>query len=456
MERRIIKNTTAYVGDTFERKDMVDILIEDGKIAAICPNLSADNAEQVDGSNFFVTPGFVNAHFHPSQQLNRALGVGLSHDDQMDLYHGTSKIKDSQDSCWLSYLAVLEGLKAGTTCFYSVGSNIDTQMDVYNRLGIRAACTLFPKDIAPDGKDLNVRAKIWKTDERLKKAEELHNNYHSELVRIHFGVTNVRYASDKLILGMVELADKYDVYFHMHAAESKEYVQKVQKRTGHSPIEHLYKIEALSRRVSLAHAVHITPFEIEYLADAHAHVVHCPRSNSYLGVGVCSVKDLLESGVNVALGTDAATNNNSNEVRGEAHAAFDKMADKYQDASVVDYKTLFRMLTINGARAMGLERDIGTIEPGKKADLVLWSKNDLPFIPGFNHIADLVFSDSCKAHTVYIGGKRVLYNYTATRVDEEKIKSCAREIIERYYNAVRLTLSQTPLNSVCKDAAGFM
>ena len=430
----LIKNTTAYIGSTFERQDGVSLLIEDGRIIAIAPKLNADDAEQIDGSNFFITPGFINAHFHPSQQLNRALGVGLNHDEQMDLLHATDQIKDPQDSYWLSYIAILEGLKAGTTCFYSVGSNIDTQFEVYKTLGVRAACTLIPKDIASDEKPCSVRARTWETRERLEKAENLHKSFHSELVRVHFGVTNVRYASDELILGMLELAEKYNVYFHMHAAESIEYVESVQKRTGQRPIEHLYKIGALNNRVSLAHAVHLAPHEIEYLAAANTHIIHCPRSNSYLGVGVCPVKDLLNSNINVALGSDAAINNNSNEVRGEARAAYDKMADQNKNTGIVDYMTLFQMLTINGARAMGIENDVGTIDIGKRADLVLWSKDDFPFIPGFNHIADLIFTDSCRAHTVYVEGEKVLNNYVSTKIDEIELKRRARAIANKYYS----------------------
>ena len=431
----LIENTTIYKGDTFERQDDVNLLIEKGKIVDIASKLQVDDAQKIDGRNFFITPGFVNSHFHPSQQLNRALGVGLSHDAQMDLLHATDQIKDTQDAYWLSYIAALEGLKAGTTCFYSVGSNIDTQFEVYKTLGVRAACTLIPKDITHNEKTSDVRARIWETKERLKKAEELHKSFHSELVRVHFGVVNVRYASDQLILGMLELAHKYNVFFQMHAAESNEYVENVLKRTGHRPVEHMFKIGALNERVSLAHAVHLNQHEIEYLADSGAHVIHCPRSNSYVGVGVCPVKDLINSNVNVALGSDAAINNNSNEVRGEAHAAYDKMADKYQDAGVLGYLTLFRMLTINGARAMGIEKSIGTIEIGKRADLVLWSKDDLPFIPGFNHIADLIFTDSCRAHTVFIDGQKVLHNYKSTKVDEYELIKRSRAISDKYYSA---------------------
>ena len=438
----IIKNTTVYVGDNFDRYDDVDILIHGDTIDRIDKNIKSPKAKNINGKDFFVTPGFVNAHFHPSQQLNRALGVGLSHDQQMDLLHATDKIKKPSDKYWLSYMAVLEALKAGTTCFYSVGSEIDTQVKIYNNLGIRAACTLVPKDIAAEEKKEKIRAHIWETEERLKTAERLHRKHHSDLVRVHFGVVNVRYASDKLILGMQDLAEKYDVYFHMHAAEGNVYVDRVRERTGHRPVEHLYKIGALNYRVSLAHMTKLTKKEIKYLAMSNAHVVHCPRANSYVASGICPVKELLDAGVNVALGSDAAINNNSNEVRGDAHAAFDKLVDRYGRADVIDYLTLFRMLTINGAKAMGLGDIVGTIDVGKKADLVLWSKNDLPFIPGFNHLADLIFTDSCKAHTVFIDGKKVLKEYKVTKMDEEKLKQRAKQIAKRYYKLFEKEVSK--------------
>jgi len=433
----IIRNTTVYVGDKFDRYDNVDILIAGANIKKIDKGIKSPKAKIIDGRDFFVTPGFVNAHFHPSQQLNRALGVGLSHDQQMDLLHATDKVKKPEDKLWLSYMAVLEGLKSGTTCFYSVGSEIETQAKVYNDLGIRAACTLISKDIEAEEKKKEVRAEIWETKERLDTAEKLHKKYHSDLVRVHFGAVNVRYCSDELILGMQKLAEKYNVYFHMHCAEGDIYVQKVVERTGHRPVEHLHKIGALNHRVSLAHMTKLTNEEIGYLAKAGAHVVHCPRANSYVAVGVCPVKELLDAGVNVALGSDAAINNNSNEVRGEAHAAFDKIADRYEKADAIDYLTLFRMLTINGAKAMGLEKQIGTIEEGKRADIVLWSKNELPFIPGFNHLADLIFTDSCMAHTVFINGKKVLANHKITTMDEEKLKQQAKKIASRYYSSFK-------------------
>ncbi len=438
----IIKNTTAYIGKKLERYDNVDILIENDRIAKIGKNIRSKKAKKLDGKEFFITPGFVNAHFHPSQQFNRALGVGLSHAKQMDLLHSMSKIKRPSDRFWMSYIAVLEGLKAGTTCFYSVGSEIETQAKVYKDLGIRAACTLVPKDIVAKEKKSATRAITWETEERIKRAEELHNKYHSDLVRVHFGVVNVRYCSDQLIKGMLNLAEKYDVYFHMHAAEGDVYVNAVKERTGHRPVEHLHKIGALNHRVSMAHMTKLTKKEIGYLAKAKAHVVHCPRANAYVAAGICPVKDLMDSGVNVALASDAAINNNSNEVRGDAHAAFDKIADKYEKADLIDYLDLFKMLTINGAKAMGLEEDIGTIDVGKKADLVLWNKNDLPFIPGFNHLADLIFTDSCKAHTVYVNGKKVLSNYKAAMMNEEALKKKVRQIGKRYYSLFEKKVSK--------------
>ena len=433
----LIKNTTAYIGENFERYNNIDILIEEDSVSKIGKGITSKDSTIVDGSNFFITPGFINTHFHASQQLNRALGVGLNHDQQMDLLHATDNIKKDTDKYWMSYIAILEGLKAGTTCFYSVGSEIKTAVKAYNNLGVRAACTLISKDIIAESKKSQIRAKTWETQERLNFAEKTHKKYHNDLVRVHFGAVNVRYCSDKLILGMQKLAEKYDVGFHMHAAEGDDYVNHVKERTGSRPIEYLNKIGALNPRVSLAHMTKLTDEEISYLSKSGAHVVHCPRANSYVSVGICPTKKLIDAGVNVALGSDAAINNNSNEVRGEARAAYDRMSDISGKANVVNYIQLFKMLTINGAKAMGLEKKIGTIEEGKKADLVMWSKNDLPFIPGFNHLADLIFTESGKAHTIYINGRVVLENYQLITMDEQELKSKAIAISKRYYKAFK-------------------
>jgi 5-methylthioadenosine/S-adenosylhomocysteine deaminase len=430
----VVKKTTAFVGPRYIRRDKVDILIEGDRVVRLEADVPIPaGCEIIDGSDFFVTPGFINGHFHPSQQLNRGLAVDVNHAEQMDLLHATDRIKQPEDKYWLGLIAILEGLKAGTTCFYSVGSEIQSQIKAYQALGVRAACTMIPKDIEAPEKSADLRPVTWSTADRLQFAEEQHKEHHGDLVRVHFGVCNVRFASDQLIKGMVALAEKYNVGFHMHAAEGDDYVNAVLKRTGHRYVEHLYILGALGPRVSLAHVTKLVPKEIEYLAETGTSVVHCPRANAFLAVGTCPVKELLEAGVNVALGSDAATNNNSNEVRMEAMAAHNLIASKYERADIVDYLTLFQMLTQNGAAAMGLAEEIGTIELGKKADLVLWSKNDLPFIPGHNYLADLIFTDSCRAHTVIVNGKKVLENYRALLLDETALIEKSREIAGRYH-----------------------
>ncbi len=438
----LIKQTTAFVGASFVRRDNVDIAIEGGRITGIEPDINSAGSTVFDGRDFFVTPGFINSHFHPSQQLNRGLAIGVSHSEQMDLLHATDRIKDPDAKYVLSLIALLEGLKAGTTCFYSVGSEIESQVKAYTTLGLRAACTMIPKDIEACDKPAEIRATTWSTQDRLNTAEELHLRHHGDMVRIHFGVCNVRYASDNLIQGMVKLAERYDVGFHMHVAEGDEYVKEAIKRTGHRPVEHLHHLGVLSNRVALAHATKLAAEEIDLLARSGASVVHCPRANAYVAVGLCPVSALLNAGVNVALGSDAAVNNNSNEVRGEALVAYNNLSHRHESVDIVDYRSLFQMLTINGARAMGLSHDIGTIDAGKKADVVLWSKNDLPFIPGHNYLADLIFTDSCRAHTVFVDGKKVLENYASCLLDEGQLIARAREISAGYYQSFEREIRQ--------------
>lgn len=442
MTAAAISNAVIYAGDGLQRLDNADLVWEDGEITAIGQGAAQScTGGIVDGSSYFITPGFINAHFHPTQQLNRALGVGLSHDVQMDLLHATDRVKEPEDKLWLSQVAVLEALKAGTTCFYAVGSEIDTAATVFNRLKIRAACTLIPKDIPANDKHKDIRAMTWPTEDRLRTASEAFARWHNGIVRVHFGACNVRYCSDELILGMLELAEKHDVYFHMHAAEGDEYVRAAQARTGRRPIEHLQAIGALNKRVSLAHVTKVVPEEIGGIAEAGAHVVHCPRANAYVAVGTCPVRLLREAGVNVALGSDAAINNNSNEVRGEARDVFAAYSRELGRADGISAVELFQMLTLNGAKAMGLEKSIGTLEPGKRADFVLWSRDELPFIPGHDYLADLLFNDSCQAHTVYIDGRRVLDAHTLCSADEREILQQARQISAKYYLATRGVLA---------------
>jgi 5-methylthioadenosine/S-adenosylhomocysteine deaminase len=428
----LIQNTTAYVGPRFLRQDNLDLLIDGDRIALMGHNLSPTGHELLDGKDFFVTPGLINCHFHPSQQINRGLAVNVDHAKQMDILHATDRIRDAESKTILAQIAMLEGLKAGTTAFYAVGSDIEAQARSFKELGIRAACSMIPKDIEANHKPKELRAKTWQTEDRLNLAEKLFEQFHSDLVRIHFGACNVRYASGALILGMVKLAEKHNVGYHMHVAEGNEYVNEVIKRTGERSVEHLHSIGALSPRVSLAHATKINDAEIGFLAKTGATIVHCPRANAYNAVGNCPVSKLLDAKVNVALGSDAAINNNSNEVRGEARVAFHNMSVLYERADIISFQTLFAMLTLNGARALCMENELGMIAEGQKADLVLWNKNDLPFIPGHNYLADLIFTESGSAHTILINGKKVLQNYRSTMVDEDALKIKARQASERH------------------------
>lgn len=438
----VVKNAVVFAGGAFDQLHECDIAIADGRIAHI-GSVQEPSRIVVNGTDQFVTPGFVNAHFHPSQQLNRAISVAHGHDHHMDLLHSSDRVKSEAQTTDLAYIAFLEALRSGTTAFQCVGSNIEVFMPCIEKMGLRACCVPILKDISDHTKGASVRAISHDTEECLQRSENLFDRYHSDLVRVHFGVVNVRYASDDLILGMKELSDRHTVGFHMHAAESTEYVEAVIDRTSRRPIEHLHSLNVLGSQVSLAHCVHLVPEEIEILAQTGTHVTHCPRANSYLGVGCCPVLDLLRARVNVALGTDAAINNNSNEVRAEARAARDKLADQYGHDGLIDHTSLFRMLTTAGAKALGLEDRIGSIEVGKRADMVLWKRTDLPFVPGFNLLSDLLFTDSCRAHSVIIDGRIVMANYKCQLVDEDAIIAQAIRAAHEYksniddYNAAQ-------------------
>ncbi|MCP5364620.1 MAG: amidohydrolase family protein [Hyphomicrobiales bacterium] len=437
----IIRGCTALLADDFKRADNVDLLIADGVIRAIGPVPDIPSLEIIDGRDFFVTPGFVNAHFHPSQHINRGLAFGGDFDRHMDLLHAASKQRGPRETYLFSLLAILEGLKAGTTSFYAVGSEIAEPARAFSTMGVRAACAHIPKDLSNHRSSTRVVPKTWETRGSLADAERIHHAFRSDVLRVDFGVANIRYASDALITGMMALARRYETGFHTHAAESAGYQHEVVERTGHREVEHLNALGVLGPRTVLAHAIHVNEREREMLAETGTHVVHCPRANAFLGVGMCPVKAYRTLGINVALGTDAAINNTSNEVRGEAQAAYHKLADQTGDPGIIDEISLFRMLTLNGARAMGLQEQTGSIEIGTAADLVLWRKDEQPFIPGHNLLNDLIFADGCRAHTVLVSGETVLANYRSTRIDEDELKRSAQACAAQYRDRIRALAS---------------
>lgn len=376
-----------------------------------------------DGKHRVVFPGLVNTHTHAAMVYFRGLADDLPLMDWLEKHIWPAEMK------WLTAefvsdaveLACLEMLKSGVTTYTDMYFYQDTAGDKLAHTGMRAVLGSgiidFPwRDYAqtPDDYFRNAETLIEKF-----KGSELVTPCVAPHATYTCGPDNYRRAK--------ELADKYRVPLHTHLAETQFEVAECRKRYGKSPVEHLDAIGVLSERVSAAHCVWLTEREIDILAERRVGVSHCIESNLKLASGIAPVPGLLKAGVRVGLGTDGAASNNDLSILGEMSTAAKVHKAVSGDPTVLDAKTVLKMATIQGADILGLGDVIGSLKPGKKADIVVADLNKphlSPIYDIYSHIAYCLRPSDVE--TVLVNGRVVIDQGKPVTIDEVDVLARAR------------------------------
>jgi 5-methylthioadenosine/S-adenosylhomocysteine deaminase len=213
----------------------------------------------------------------------------------------------------------------------------------------------------------------------------------------------------------------------MHVHETQAEVSQSLATHGERPLRHLHELGIVTPRLMAVHMTQVDETDIDLLAACGAHVVHCPESNLKLASGYCPVQRLFEAGVNVALGTDGAASNNDLDLFGEMRTAALLGKAVAGDAAALPAEQALRMATLNGARALGLEREIGSLEPGKAADVVAVNLGDASSLPLYHPISQLVYtSAAAKVSDVWVAGRQLMRQGVLTTVDERAVLAAAR------------------------------
>lgn len=401
------------------------IIIHEKKILRILPQqealaqYSAKHIVQLD--EHVLIPGLINSHCHAPMALLRGAA------DDLPLHEWL------QDRIWPleqefisrkfvadgAELAIAEMIASGTTCF----------ADMY----------FFPDEVAKTAISANMRVQlaspildfpsVWaaNADEYILKATQTHDQYrNSDLVSTAFGPHSLYTVSDEPLRKIGILADELDIPIHVHIHETKTEIQDSMKSFGIRPLARLKNLGLITPRLVSVHSTHLMDHDIELLSEQGANVVHCPNSNMKLASGICNVSELAHRGVNVALGTDGAASNNRLDMFGEMRAATLLAKVSTEDAtSLPAYKAL-EMATIQGAKALGLEEEIGSLEPGKFADVVAVSLNEFNTLPINDPISHLVYAaNSSQVSNVWIGGKSVMRHGGLLTLEKTKIINSA-------------------------------
>jgi len=325
--------------------------------------------------------------------------------------------------------AMAEMIRGGTTCFNDMYFFSEEIARAARKVHMRAVVGLimldFPSSYAEN------------SEEYLKLALHLHDELRNDpLVTCAFAPHAPYTVSDAPLNKVRMLSDELDLPVHMHVHETAGEVEQAVAQHGQRPLARLAELDLLNPRLLAVHMTQLTDEEIGLLADSGCHVIHCPESNLKLASGYCPVSKLLDAGVNVALGTDGAASNNDLDMFGEMRTAALLAKGMNRDATALPAHTVLRMATLNGARALGLEQRIGSIEKGKQADLVAIDMNTIEAAPVYNPVSQLVYAASRQQVShVWIGGRPVMANRKLLTVDESRLVASARQWGERIRNA---------------------
>jgi 5-methylthioadenosine/S-adenosylhomocysteine deaminase len=330
-----------------------------------------------------------------------------------------------------SQLAIAEMLLSGTTCFADMYFFPNQAAKAASEIGMRAqlACPVvdFPTAWAQD------------PEEYISKATELNDHYrHHPLISIAFGPHAPYTVSDAPLLKVATFAEELDIPIHMHLHETAQEVSQAEVASCARPIQRLANLGLLSPRLICVHATQLNDKDIHALFENGANVVHCPESNLKLASGFCPVARLLDAGVNVALGTDGAASNNDLDMFGEMQTAALLAKAVAGDAAALPALQALRMATINGAQAMGLDGEIGTLEPGKFADMIAVRLDTLHSIPIYNPLSHLVYStNSSQVSHVWVAGKLLVDSGQLTTIDIDVLRSNVEMWQRKIHTGVR-------------------
>jgi 5-methylthioadenosine/S-adenosylhomocysteine deaminase len=420
------------------------ILIEGQRIAQVgkAADLAGAAADRViDASEMLVTPGFVNGHMHISYAHATR---GIFPDDLGPVYlPNVFKLQGAmteEEEYYTSLLAITELLKYGTTCFLDPGStkHLDTCLKAYQESGCRI---VVGKHVVDQPNPLNLPASS--TAQAIEQMEQTIYTYHNQLdgrVRAWAMPFSMGFASRDLLEAAKGLADRYQTGMTLHHNNSPQLIEACLRQHGKRPTEYLEEIDVLGPNLLLAHALGIDENEVECMARTQTRAVMCPTAAIKGGAGMTHtgmLPELLQKGVTVGLGTDAGNNSNLLETMRSMYLAAVLYKDGRQDVTMIPAETALELATIEGAKALGLDHEIGSVAVGKKADLVLFDTRRPEWRTIFNPVNNLVYSaDGRSVHTVIVNGKVVVEAHQPVFVDEWELIKKVQKLGEGLLNRV--------------------
>lgn len=363
-------------------------------------------------------PGLINCHTHAAMSLLSGIADDLPLMEWLQnhiwpaeqQWVSESFVRDGTD------LAIAQMLRSGTTCFNDMYFFPEIVAQQVLKNGMRANIGLIVFDFPT----------IWAEDAEayLAKGLALHEQLrHHALITTSFAPHAPYTVSDQPLQKLLSFANEMDLSIHMHVHETAFEVNQQWELSGETPLQRLDNLGLLSPAFMAVHMTQLTAEQIGFYAQTGGHIIHCPESNLKLASGFCPVAACLEAGINVALGTDGSASNNDLDMLGEMRTAA-LLAKAYAgNAAAVSATQALEMATINGAKALGLEQQIGSLQIGKAADIVAIDLSEIETQPIFHPIAQIVYAATRhQVSDVWVAGKQLLKNRQLTQIDLAELK----------------------------------
>lgn len=382
--------------------------------------------ETINGKDMLAAPGWVNTHTHTAMTLLR------SYADDMELmpwlqnkiWPIEGKMK-TEHFKWGSYLGVLEMLKGGTTCFNDMYFFMEETAKAVQDAGIKA---VLCRGIMGDDPT---------NDYRLKESVDFYHNWHNRAdgrVKVAFGPHAPYTCTNRYLAKVIELAKQENMMIHMHLAETQFEVDTCIKENGKTPIQLMDSLGMFEQPTIAAHCVYVNDKDMEIMAAKHVAVAHNPQSNLKLSSGIAPIKEMLDKGILVTVGTDGPSSNNNQDMLEEVRTAAYLAKCKSALPTTIPAVQALEIGTYNGAKALGFD-NVGKLEKDYKADIVLYKLDETYWYPRHNLVSNLIYAASSNdADTVIVNGKVLMKNREVLTLDEEKIKFETNKIAKDLVN----------------------
>jgi 5-methylthioadenosine/S-adenosylhomocysteine deaminase len=399
-----------------------------GILAATEKRHSFKGARVLDATDSIIMPGLVNAHGHTAMTLFRGLADDLPLKQWLfeKIFPAEAKHLSEETVYWGALLGCLEMIASGTTTVSDGYFFQDATARAFQKAGLRALIAQgvidFPAPGVPDPTQNLVVGKAF-----IERWAHV-----SELIRPGLFCHSLTTCSDKTLQEAMRLSQEFSLPLQLHLSETKEEVEEVIRRTGIRPVLHLNHLGLLNQSFIGVHAVHLEDEEIELLARNRVGIVHSPESNMKLASGMARVSEMVKKGVVLGLGTDGCASNNNLDLFKEMDMAAKLSKVRTLDPVNMGAATVLKMATVWGAKVLGLEKEIGTIEVGKKADIITVDLRKPHLVPLYNPLSTIVYSASgADVKDVVVNGKVLMKDRNFTALDAEEVMAKVREISEK-------------------------